>query len=330
MKFVHIRQPGDASVLELVQGETPKPKTGEVLIRVVAAGVNRPDLLQRQGHYPPPEGASPILGLEVSGFIEELGAGTQTHFKNGDPVCALLAGGGYAEYCVAPVVQCLPVPNGVSVRDAAGIPETFFTVWSNVFERGRLVSGEKFFVHGGTSGIGTTAIQLAKAFGASVFTTAGSDEKCAECLKLGADYSFNYKDVDFAQATKATGKNIDLILDMVGGEYFDKNLEILGQNGRLVQIAFVQGSSVELNLRKIMTKGLTVTGSTLRPKTSEQKGLIARSLFEKVWPLFEKKLVQVKVARTFSLGDVADAHRFMESSQHIGKIILETGLEIGS
>jgi NADPH2:quinone reductase len=307
---------------ELKQGETPKPKAGEVLIRVVAAGINRPDILQRQGHYPPPPGASPILGLEVSGHIEEIGPETKTHFKKGDPVCALLAGGGYAEYCVAPVVQCLPIPAGVSIRDAAGIPETFFTVWSNVFDRGRLKSGENFLVHGGTSGIGTTAIQLAKAFGATVLTTAGSDEKCAECLKLGAVYAFNYKKIDFVEAIKATGKSIDLILDMVGGPYFEKNLEVLAQNGRLVQIAFLQGSSVQTNLRMIMAKGLTVTGSTLRPKSPEQKGLIARELLEKVWPLFTKRQLAVKVDRTFPLENVADAHRLMESSQHVGKIIL--------
>jgi NADPH2:quinone reductase len=322
MRYVRLRQPGEADQLEISQAETPEPRSGEVLIRVAAAGINRPDLLQRQGNYPPPAGASPILGLEVSGWIEKIGPETQTHFQVGDVVCALLAGGGYAEYCIAPVVQCLPVPAGVSIQDAAGIPETFFTVWSNVFERGRLVNGEKFLVHGGTSGIGTTAIQLAKAFGATVFTTAGSDEKCSECLKLGADYAFNYKKTDFVQAIQATGKSPDLILDMVGGPYFEKNIEVLSQNGRLVQIATLQGSHVQANLRLIMSKGILVTGSTLRPKSPEQKGQIARQLLEKVWPLFGKQLLKVKVDRTFPLEDVADAHRLMESSQHVGKILL--------
>jgi NADPH2:quinone reductase len=306
MRYVHLRQPGEADQLEISQGEIPNPRAGEVLIRVAAAGINRPDLLQRQGKYPPPAGASLILGLEVSGWIEKIGPGTETHFKIGDAVCALLAGGGYAEYCIAPVVQCLPVPEGVSIQDAAGIPETFFTVWSNVFERGRLVSGENFLVHGGTSGIGTTAIQLAKAFGATVFTTAGTDEKCAECLKLGAEHAFNYKNSDFLEQIQKTGKKIDLILDMIGGAYYEKNIEALAQNGRLVQIATSQGSRVQ----------------TLRPKSPEQKGQIARQLLEKVWPLFGKRHLKVKVDRAFPLENVADAHRLMESSQHIGKIIL--------
>jgi NADPH2:quinone reductase len=322
MKYVHLRQPGDADQLEIAQGEIPEPRAGEVLIRVAAAGINRPDLLQRQGHYPPPAGASPILGLEVSGWIEKIGPETQTHFKVGDAVCALLAGGGYAEYCVTPVVQCLPVPEGVSIRDAAGIPETFFTVWSNVFERGRLIQGENFLVHGGTSGIGTTAIQLAKAFGATVFTTAGTDEKCAECVKLGADHAFNYKKSDFVEEIRKSGKKLDLILDMIAGPYYEKNIELLAQNGRLVQIATLQGNRVQADLRAIMSKGITVTGSTLRPKTPEQKGQIARQLLEKVWPLFGKRQLKVKVDRTFPLEKVADAHRLMESSQHIGKILL--------
>src|SRR4051795_5728098 len=279
MHYIAMEAPGGPEVLVLATGPVPCPATGEVLIRVAAAGINRPDILQRTGNYPPPPGASPILGLEVSGTVVALGAEV-TGWHEGDAVCALVAGGGYAEYCVAPAPQCLPVPKGVALVDAAGLPETFFTVWSNVFDRGRLATGESFLVHGGSSGIGTTAIQLAHAFGARVFATAGSDEKCGFCRKIGAAEAINYKTQDFvAEVKRATGgKGVDLVLDMVGGPYIEKNLRCLGMDGRLVQIAFLQPSKVELDLMPVMLKRLTVTGSTLRPRTVEQKGAIADAL----------------------------------------------------
>jgi NADPH2:quinone reductase len=325
MKYIQIEQPGGPEVLKLAQGEKPRPGPGEVLIRVAAAGVNRPDLLQRQGHYPPPAGASPILGLEVSGTIEAIGEAIGVaNFKVGDSVCALLAGGGYSEFCVAPAAQCLPVPKGTSLIEAAGIPEAFFTVWANIVMRGKLASGEKFLVHGGTSGIGTTAIQLARQLGVKVFATAGTPEKCKACLDLGATVAINYKTQDYVQEIKTAtdGKGVDLILDMVGGPYFEKNLESLAQNGRLVQIAFLQGNRVPLDLKTVMQKGLTLTGSTLRPRSVDQKAAIARELFENVWPWFESKQVRVLVDKTFSLGDASKAHAYLEAGEHIGKIIL--------
>jgi len=327
MKHIEITRPGGPEVLKFVEGEVPRPGPGEVLIRVAAAGVNRPDLLQRQGAYAPPPGASPIPGLELSGTIEALGApgnSATARFRVGDQVCALLAGGGYAEYCVAPAEQCLPVPKGVSLIEAAGIPETFFTVWANVFMRGKLMRGERFLVHGGTSGIGTTAIQLANQMGAKVFATAGSEAKVKACLGLGAEVAINYKTQDFVDGIKKTtdGKGVDVILDMVGGPYFEKNLECLAQEGRLVQIAFLQGMQVPLNLRTIMNKGLSLTGSTLRPRSVAQKGVIAEALYKNVWPLFEVGRIRVLVDKTFHFADASKAHAYLEAGEHIGKVIL--------
>jgi putative PIG3 family NAD(P)H quinone oxidoreductase len=271
MKFIDMAGSGGPEVMKLAEGEVPAPGAGEVLIEVAAAGVNRPDVLQRQGGYPPPKGASPILGLEVAGRVVALGSGV-ARWQVGDMVCALLAGGGYAEYCVAPEAQCLPVPKGFSPVEAAALPETFFTVWTNVFERGRLAAGETFLVHGGTSGIGTTAIQLAHAFNARVFATAGSDEKCAFCKKIGAEEAINYRSGDFVAEVKALtqGRGVDLVLDMVGGPYLQRNVEALAVEGRLVQIAFLQSAQVQFNFLPIMLKRLTVTGSTLRPRSVEQ------------------------------------------------------------
>jgi NADPH2:quinone reductase len=310
--------------MAVVEGATPRPGPGEVLIKVHTAGVNRPDVLQRQGGYPPPAGASPILGLEVAGTIVATG-GDAAPWRVGDEVCALVAGGGYAEYCVAPAPQCLPVPKGMTVADAAALPETFFTVWTNVFQRGRLGRGETLLVHGGTSGIGTTAIQLAHAFGARVLATAGSDEKCAFCEKIGADRAINYRAANFAEAVKELtgGKGADVILDMVGGPYLERNVRALAVEGRLVQIAFLQGSKVgSFDFMPVMLKRLTLTGSTLRPRSVAQKAEIARELREKVWPLLEAGTVRPVIHKTFPLAEVAEAHRLMESSKHIGKIML--------
>jgi NADPH2:quinone reductase len=326
MRYVGMAAPGGPEVLTLTSGPVPYPAAGEVLIRVAAAGVNRPDILQRTGNYPPPPGASPILGLEVAGTIAALGPGV-TEWHEGDAVCALVAGGGYAEYCVAPAPQCLPVPNGLSVIDAAGLPETFLTVWSNVFDRGRLAAGESFLVHGGSSGIGTTAIQLARAFGARVFATAGSPEKCAVCRELGAERAIDYRQEDFVAVIKdaTQGRGIDVILDMVGGPYIERNLRSLAVDGRLVQIAFLQGSRVTLDLVHLMVRRQTITGSTLRPRPVADKAAIARRLRDKVWPLIEAGKVHPVIDRTFPLAEAAAAHRLMESSAHIGKILLVTG-----
>jgi len=318
--------PGGPEVLVLATGPVPRPATGEVLIRVAAAGINRPDILQRTGNYPPPPGASPILGLEVSGTVAALGAEVPG-WHEGDAVCALVAGGGYSEYCVAPAPQCLPVPKGVALVDAAGLPETFFTVWSNVFDRGRLAAGERFLVHGGSSGIGTTAIQLARAFGARVFATAGSPEKCAVCRDLGAERAIDYRQEDFVAVLKEAtqGRGVDVILDMVGGPYVEKNLRSLALEGRLVQIAFLQGSKVTVDLAHLMVRRQTITGSTLRPRPVADKAAIARNLRDKVWPLIEAGKVRPVIDRTFPLAEAAAAHRLMESSRHIGKILLVTG-----
>jgi putative PIG3 family NAD(P)H quinone oxidoreductase len=316
MKYIQITQPGPPEVLRLGEGPTPAPGPGEVLIRVAAAGVNRPDLMQRAGKYPPPPGASPILGLEVAGTVAA--AAPDSGWREGDSVCALVPGGGYAEYCLAPGVQCLPVPRGLSMEEAAGIPETFFTVWANVFQIGHLAAGERFLVHGGTSGIGTTAIQLARAFGATVFTTAGSEEKCRACLSLGAERAINYKELDFAKELR----DIDLILDIVGAAYTPRNLEVLAARGRLVQIAVQQGVEATVNLARVMQKRLTVTGSTMRPRPVAEKGAIAAELRERVWPLLESGKVKVLVDRVFPLDQTADAHRYLESGAHIGKVIL--------
>jgi NADPH2:quinone reductase len=326
IRYVGMAAPGGSEVLTVTSGPVPYPAAGEVLIRVAAAGVNRPDILQRTGNYPPPPGASPILGLEVAGTIAALGPGV-TEWHEGDAVCALVAGGGYAEYCVAPAPQCLPVPNGLSVIDAAGLPETFLTVWSNVFDRGRLAAGESFLVHGGSSGIGTTAIQLARAFGARVFATAGSPEKCAVCRELGAERAIDYRQEDFVAVIKdaTQGRGIDVILDMVGGPYIERNLRSLAVDGRLVQIAFLQGSRVTLDLVHLMVRRQTITGSTLRPRPVADKAAIARRLRDKVWPLIEAGKVHPVIDRTFPLAEAAAAHRLMESSAHIGKILLVTG-----
>lgn len=301
------------------------PAAGEVLIRVAAAGVNRPDVLQRRGAYPPPPGASDLPGLEVSGTIEARGDGV-TEWRVGDRVCALLSGGGYATLCVAPAVQCLPIPPAMDFVTAAAIPETFFTVWTNVFDRGRLKSGETALFHGGSSGIGTTAIQLASARGARVFATAGSDEKCRACEQLGAERAINYKTEDFVASIKdlTGGRGVDLILDIVGGDYIARDLAALAVEGRLVVIGFMGGDTATLDFRRILGRRLTVTGSTLRPRSAAEKGEIAVALRREVWPLLQKGTIRPVVYRTFPLDDAAAAHRLMESSEHIGKIVLVT------
>jgi NADPH2:quinone reductase len=296
-----------------------------VLIRVLAAGVNRPDVAQRLGHYPPPPGASPLLGLEVSGIVEATGS-EETGYQPGDRVCALTNGGGYAQYCTAPAAQTLPWPEGFDAVQAAAVPETYFTVWANVFMLGRLQHGERFLVHGGTSGIGVTAIQLAKAFGSEVYATAGSDAKAAACLKLGATAAINYRTQDFQAEIKALtgGRGVDVILDMVGAPYFPRNLRSLAMDGRLVQIAFLQGSKLEnFDLLPIMTRRLTVTGSTMRPRSTAQKGAIAAELRAKVWPLLSAGKCLPVIEKVFPLGEAAAAHALMESSAHIGKIMLK-------
>ena len=320
---IEINKPGGPENLLLVKRETPKLNLDEVLIKVSAAGVNRPDIMQRQGLYPAPPGASDIPGLEIAGEIVEINS-DNTKFKLGDKVCALVSGGGYSSYCSAPIQQTLPIPKGLSFVQAAAIPETFFTVWTNVFDRGNLSKEDTILIHGGTSGIGTTAIQLAKCFGAKVFSTAGSDEKCLKTEELGAELSINYKKEDFVEKiNKYTNKKgVNIVLDMIGAEYFNKNLSILKINGKLVIIAFQGGFEKNLNLLPILTKRLTVTGSTLRPRTSYEKGLIAESLYKKVWPLIEKGLVMPQIYDTYKLEDASKAHTLMESSQHIGKIVL--------
>ena len=326
MTAVEIAGYGGPEVLKPATRPKPKPAAGEVLIEVAAAGVNRPDVLQRQGGYKPPPGASDLPGLEIAGRVVALGEGA-AGWRVGDSVTALVAGGGYAEYCAAPALQCLPVPRGLDMVKAAAIPETFFTVWTNVFDRGRLKMGESFLVHGGASGIGTTAIQLAHAFGARVFTTAGSADKCKACEKLGADRAIDHKREDFVDViTKATeGRGVDVILDMVGGSYVNRNLKILALEGRLVQIAFLEGNKVEIDLGPLMVKRQTLTGSTLRPRSVAEKGAIAATLREKVWPLIEAGKVGPVIFKTFPLAEAAAAHRLMESSSHIGKIMLVTG-----
>ena len=323
MTAIEIREPGGPEVLVPASRPRPDPGPGEVLVKVAAAGVNRPDVLQRLGGYPPPPGASDIPGLEIAGPIVDLGEGVDG-WAPGDEVAALVTGGGYAEYCAAPAVQCLPVPKGLGLAEAAAMPETFFTVWSNVFDRGGLTAGESFLVHGGSSGIGTTAIQLARAFGARVFATAGSAEKCAACEALGAERAINYREEDFVAAAKEAtgGKGLDLILDMVGGDYVQRNIEALAPDGRLVYIAFLGGSKVEVNLLPMMLKRLTLTGSTLRARSPEFKASIADNLRQKVWPLIEKGEVKPVIAESFPLAEAAAAHGLMESSTHIGKIVL--------
>jgi putative PIG3 family NAD(P)H quinone oxidoreductase len=321
MRAVEISKPGAPEVLKPVEVATPTPGTGEVLIKLAYAGVNRPDALQRAGAYDPPAGASPLPGLEGAGTIAAIGAGV-TDWAIGDQVCALLPGGGYAEYVTTPAAHCLPVPDGLSLAQAAALPETFFTVYSNVFMRGGLKAGERFLVHGGSSGIGTTAIQLAKAFGARVFTTAGSNATCAACLNLGAEQAINYRDADFVDVMRGEG-GANLILDMVGGDYIPRNIKSLDMDGRLVQIAFLQGPKVELNFALMMTRRLTITGSTLRPQSDLAKANIARELKTNVWPLLNAGKVAPVMDSEYALDDAAAAHSHMESSTHIGKIILK-------
>ena len=323
MIAICIVKPGGPDVLRAIEMPVPAPAPREVLIRVSAAGVNRPDLMQREGKYPPPPGASDIPGLEVSGTIVSTGPEVR-RWREGDTVCALVSGGGYAEYCVAPDVQCLPIPSNVDVISAAGVPETFFTVWTNVFERGRLRSGETFLVHGGASGIGTTAIQMARAFGARVFATAGSEEKCAACERLGAERAVNYKKEDFAAVLMplAGSRGVDVILDMVGAPYFSRNVDLLAVEGRLLQIAVLHGAKAEINLVRLLRQRITITGSTLRSRSVEEKGAIAGAVEQSVWPLVDAGKIRPVIYATLPLRQAAEAHRLMESGSHIGKIVL--------
>ena len=321
MKVIEIVEPGGPSVLKSSIRNIPKPKRNEVLIKISYAGINRPDVLQRSGSYLPPPGASDLPGLEASGIIFAIGKNV-TNWGVGDEVCALLPGGGYAEYAVTQASHCLPVPTGMSLKQAAALPETLFTVWSNVFQRGGLKPNEKFLVHGGSSGIGTMAIQLANLFGSEVYATAGSDAKCSACEELGAIRAINYNKEDFLEVIKSIG-GVHLILDMVGGAYIEKNIKALVDDGRLVQIAFLKGAKVELNFAQIMTRRLTVTGSTLRPQSDLSKSQIASELLEKIWPLLSTGRINPVINSVFDLNDVSSAHLLMESSKHIGKIVLK-------
>ncbi len=323
MRFVDISKPGGPEVLQLASGPVPQAGPDQLLIRVSAAGVNRPDILQRRGAYPVPAGASPIPGLEVCGEVVACGERT-AKFRKGEQICALVNGGGYAEFVAVPEGQCLPVPSGLNAVEAAALPETFFTVWTNVFDRGALKSGETFLVHGGSSGIGTTAIQLAKARGARVFTTAGSSEKCIACQDLGADLAVNYREQDFVEEIKKAtdGRGVDVILDMVGGDYVPRNVELAALNGRIVIIASLRGRQADLNIGPIMLKCLVLTGSVLRPRTDAEKAAIAASLQEHAWPLIEAGKVKPVIHSVFPLAEAAKAHALMESSEHIGKIVL--------
>jgi NADPH:quinone reductase len=323
MRAIQIEKPGGPEVLQPAERPRPEPKPHEILVKVAAAGVNRPDVLQRMGLYAVPPDASDLPGLEIAGEVVACGSAV-TRWKVGDKVCALTHGGGYAEYCVTPEVQALPVPRGLSMAEAASLPETFFTVWSNVFDRGRLAPGETLLVQGGTSGIGVTAIQMAVAMGNRVFATAGTDEKCAACVKLGAQQAFNYKTADFVAGVKAAtgGKGVDVILDMAAGDFVPKELKALADDGRLVFIAFLRGPKTELDVNELMRRRLTLTGSTLRPRPVEFKGAIARNLRETIWPLIEAGKIKPVIYKTFPLAQAAEAHQLMESSQHIGKIVL--------
>ncbi|MCM2476562.1 NAD(P)H-quinone oxidoreductase [Rhizobium sp. CG5] len=327
MRFVDLPAFGAPEVMAFSTGPVPQPGPGEILLKVEAAGVNRPDVAQRQGTYPAPKDASPILGLEVAGEVVALGADV-TEYALGDRVCGLANGGGYAEYCVLPAGQALPFPKGYDAVRAAALPETFFTVWANLFQMAGLTEGETVLIHGGTSGIGTTAIQLAKAFGATVYTTAGSVEKCQACIGLGASRAINYKTEDFAEVVKAeTGKRgVDIVLDMIGAAYFDKNLSVLAKDGCLSIIAFLGGAVADkVDLRPIMVKRLTVTGSTMRPRTAEEKRGIRDELLAQVWPLLEAGTVAPVIHTVVGFEDVVEAHRLMESSRHIGKIVMQIG-----
>lgn len=325
MMHVDLPQPGGPEAMVMARGPLPQVRAGELLLRVEAAGVNRPDVLQRQGAYPPPKDASPILGLEVAGEIVAIGAGV-SGFSIGEKVTALANGGGYAAYCAVPAGQALPFPEGYDAVEAAALPETFFTVWANLFQMAGLTEGETVLIHGGTSGIGTTAIQLARAFGAEVFATAGSAEKCAACIALGAKRAINYREEDFAAVIREeTGKRgVDAILDMVGAPYFERNIASLAKDGCLSMIAFLQGSIAEkVDLMPVMTKRLTVTGSTMRPRTAQEKQAIRDELLSEVWPLLEKGTVKPVIHAVMPFAEVAEAHRLMETSQHVGKIILK-------
>ena len=321
MNVIEITEPGGPSVLKSSVRSIPKPKRNEVLIKISYAGINRPDVLQRSGSYLPPPGASDLPGLEASGIIFAIGKNV-TNWEVGDEVCALLPGGGYAEYAVTQANHCLPVPTGMSLKQAAALPETLFTVWSNVFQRGGLKPNEKFLVHGGSSGIGTMAIQLANLFGSEVYATAGSEAKCSACEELGAIRAIDYNKEDFLEVIKSIG-GVHLILDMVGGAYIEKNIKALVDDGRLVQIAFLKGAKVELNFAQIMTRRLTVTGSTLRPQSDLSKSQIASELLEKIWPLLSTGRINPVINSVFDLNDVSSAHLLMESSKHIGKIVLK-------
>ena len=323
MRAVEVSKPGGPEVLKSAERPLPQPKPHEILVKVAAAGVNRPDVLQRMGLYAVPPDASDLPGLEIAGTVAAVGADAKM-WKVGDQVCALVHGGGYAEYCVVPEVQALPVPKGLSLTEAASLPETFFTVYSNVFDRGGLKAGESFLVQGGSSGIGVTAIQMAAALGARVFATAGTDEKCAACVKLGAEKAFNYKTGDWAEELKAAtgGKGVNVILDMAGGDFVPMELKSLADEGRLVMIAFLRGNKTEIDLNEVMRKRLQITGSTLRPRTIEFKGQVAKSLREKVWPLVDTGRIKPVIYKTFPLAEASEAHKLMESSAHIGKIVL--------
>ena len=320
MRAVEISRPGGPEVLKVADWPKPAPKPNEILVKVAAAGVNRPDVLQRMGLYPVPPDASPLPGLEIAGEVVSPGK----IFKVGDKVCALANGGGYAEFCAVPEAQALPVPKNLSMVEAASLPETCFTVWGNVYDRGRFAPGETLLVQGGSSGIGVTAIQMAAATGNRVFATAGSDEKVAACMRLGAEKAFNYKTQDWVAELRAAtgGKGVNVILDMVGGDYVPRELKCLAEEGRLVFIAYLRGPKSELDIDAVMRRRLTITGSTLRPRSAEFKGYLARNLREKVWPLIEAGRIKPQVFKTFPLGEAAEAHRLMESSQHIGKIVL--------
>lgn len=324
MTYIDLPSFGGPDALVPARGPLPRPAAGEVLIKVAAAGVNRPDVMQREGNYNPPPGASPVPGLEIAGEVVALGDGV-SDLQLGDKVCALVGGGGYAQYCVAPSPQCLPVPKGLSLLEAAALPENYFTVWTNVFERGGLKAGETILIHGGSSGIGTTAIQLAREFGARIFTTVGNSEKAQACLDLGAERAINYRDEDYVSVVKelTDGKGVDLILDMVGGDYIPRDIEALAIEGRLVQIAFQKPSKMEFDFLPMMLKRLTLTGSTLRPRSVEQKAAIAQALHTHVWPLLESGKVKPLIYETFPLEKTCDAHALMDSSKHIGKIMLD-------
>ncbi len=324
MIAIEIKEPGPPDVLRPVERPIPTAGRGEVLVKVDAAGVNRPDIMQRLGKYPPPPGASDIPGLEVAGTVVAVGPETE-RWREGDRVCALVAGGGYAEYCVAPGPQCLPIPRGLDAREAGALPETYFTVWTNLFQRAALRSGERVLVHGGSSGIGTTAIQLARAFGAIVFATAGSDDKCAACKRLGAA-AINYRTTDFTHAVRdaTSGRGVDVVLDIVGGDYLQRNIDCLALHGRLVQIGLLGSAHAQVNLAPVMQRRLTITGSTLRIRSVDEKGAIARELEAKVWPLLSSREVGPIIDRTLPLQNAAEAHRLLEAGDVIGKVVLLT------